>query len=402
MVDARLRRVRSAALAAIDAAGDVIGDGARDPAGVLAGFGYDIQGGVAGLGDALMGRAFRFNREEMRNGLRHPHIGLLMRRPNQADHTQQHGMRSCYALAAGLATALRHEYGEVTVVGLPADDDHQAERALLETGIVETFDAALGIAATTAGDGFFDTIAGSGATLASALVTVSFFADDAESARDALLAEVDRLNRERAPGESIEPRAVRAEDGGYALTFSLRAPSTLRVVALREQLSNAVTSAVEGRVVHTGTRSSRINCESIVSHILARRANSFAHELGLRLDNARKLPPTREPEWGNISWVTPTFVARFPISPNVDAGNANSDHDQALLAAKSMCLTAIDFLSDTNMRSFCDNQLVKALAERGVTRGYRRWTGVHAVQPKETTAGLSPEWTNLPPEGSTA
>jgi hypothetical protein len=42
-------------------------------------------------------------------------------------------------------------------------------------------------------------------------------------------------------------------------------------------------------------------------------------------------------------------------------------------------MAGLDCLRDMQFRSIADDQLVKALAQRGISRQHRRWLGVHPV-----------------------
>lgn len=55
-------------------------------------------------------------------------------------------------------------------------------------------------------------------------------------------------------------------------------------------------------------------------------------------------------------------------------------HAQALLLSECVAMTGIDVLRDSTYRAIADDQLIKALAARGLGRAHRRWLGVHPVR----------------------
>jgi hypothetical protein len=89
-----------------------------------------------------------------------------------------------------------------------------------------------------------------------------------------------------------------------------------------------------------------------------------------------------------VSYATPTFVLNFPFTTEPvtrgDAGfaraaEASEAFQRAFAFAECLYLTGLDVLRNMEFRSIADDQLVRALRQRGINRGHRRWLGVHPV-----------------------
>lgn len=343
--------------------------------GLFARNGFEVEVGVAGLSTAFRATRRNHDTEAMRKGLRHGHIAILVRYDGDPsnDHRDGHplGLAAALSAAFGVSGGLDSEYGAVTVIGFPGD---AGLVAMARAGVFEEFDAVLGAQPATSGEGFCYTIEGTGGTLAARSATVTVDGDPSGFI-DVLQAAVTTI--EAPNGIVIASNA----DGVVELSLTGRTSNDLM------DLSANVERIVDETPGATVTFGSTFD-DTIVNRILARRVKTYADTLGYKLDKIRKSEPGPASGWGSVSHVTPTFVLHFPFTSNsvvkgtpefsAAAGRSES-YDRALQFAECLCMAGLDALRDMQFRSIADDQLVKALAQRGVHREHRRWLGVHPV-----------------------
>jgi hypothetical protein len=130
--------------------------------------------------------------------------------------------------------------------------------------------------------------------------------------------------------------------------------------------------------------------DMIVSRVLARRVKTYGDNLDLRMDKIVKAPPGAPSDWGNVSYTVPACETAFTITTDsvtlgtpafASAANTDEAYNQMIRLAECMAFTGLDILRDMNFRAIADDQLVKALAKRGIASKHRRWLGVHPVKP---------------------
>jgi hypothetical protein len=277
----------------------------------------------------------------------------------------------------------------VTVIGCPAATARGGKVALTEAGVFETPDVALGAHAAPPGEGYFYTIDNSGETLAEQCVTVAFDVAEAADASQRLLAAADMLRTDLEEHDDVQVRQV-----GTGVEISLRGRDRGRVRQLRGRLREQLHAAVAG--VPTTLTDAPIVDEMLVNRVLARRMKTCSDNLGLRMDDIHRAPPTRVTDWGNVSRVVSSFEGLFPITTEpvawgeaafAAAANTDEAYQQMQRMGECLCFTGIDVLRDMNFRAVVDSQLVKALKARGVERPFRQWLGVHPVYPKDAING---------------
>ncbi|HEX5165890.1 MAG TPA: hypothetical protein VFV93_10885 [Thermomicrobiales bacterium] len=333
---------------------------------LLAGHGFEVSSGVAGIADASRADRKHLDRAAMRNGLRHGHIAYLV----DLDSPTSLGSATVLAAAIGCGVALESEHGLVTVITYPGD---AALLAIANAGVFDEFDAVFGARPAETGAGFAYTINSTGDTLASRSADITVERD-----ATAFLAQ---LEAETAQHDAPSRIDGSIEDGFVRLTLTARTSVELRDLSAIVQRLAAETP---GASVSFGNPTD----DMLVSRILARRVKTYADTLGYTFEQVAKLDPEPATGWGNVSQVTPAFRLSFPFTtdqvvngdPAFAAAAARStSYDRALEFGECLGLAGLDALRDMQFRAIADDQLIKALAARGVNRQHRRWLGVHPV-----------------------
>lgn len=337
--------------------------------------GFEVESGVAGLPTALQATRRHHDTEAMRKGLRHGHLAILARA--DADSHREHldgnplGLAAAIGAAIGIGAGLDNEFGTLTVIAFPGD---AGLTTMARAGMFDEFDAVLGARPASSGEGYCYTIESTGETLAARSATVSGVGDLAGIVT-AITAKASTLE---APNR-IE--IVSAADGVIELALTGRISIELR------DLCEGVQRLVDETPVASVSFGDPFD-DTIVSRILARRVKTYADTLGYKMDKIRKTGPDVATGWGSVSYATPTFVLNFPFTSNpvvrgepafaVETATSES-YDRALEFAECLCMAGLDALRDMQFRAISDDQLIKALAKRGISRQHRRWLGVHPV-----------------------
>lgn len=335
---------------------------------LLAEHGFAIEREFAGVAGAYRATLLNHDAEAMRKGLRHGHVGLLI--PYDVDSNDGPsaarllGAGVVSAAAIGLAATLSDEYATITVIILP--DDMLSARTVAATGVFGELDVLLGARAASPGGGFCYTINGTGDRLASLTVLprVEVASSDVASYASTL-----------ADHESVALEDER--------TIVVTAATLSRAGEIVETFlsARADSSHDQGELYEIVDRTG----EMLVSRILARRVKTYGDNLDLQMDKIHKTPPEAPTIWNNLSHIVPAFEMAFSAETTGDSGNVelpDEAFEQMIRAAECLCFTGLDIVRDMSFRAIADDQLVKALRERGVERPHRRWLGVHRVQPK--------------------
>jgi hypothetical protein len=281
------------------------------------------------------------------------------------------GLAAALSATLGISGGLDSEHGSVTVIGFPGD---AGLVAMARAGVFEEFDAVVGAQPATSGEGFCYTIEGTGDTLAARSATVTVDGDPSGI--------VDVL---QAAMTTIEP------PNEIAISPSLDGVIELRLTGRTSNELMDLSANVERIVDETSGSSVSFGStvdDTIVNRILARRVKTYADTLGYKLDKIHKSEPGPASGWGSVSHVSPTFLLHFPFTSDsviegtpefAAAAGRSESYDRAFQFAECLCMAGLDALRDMQFRSIADDQLVKALAKRGVHREHRRWLGVHPV-----------------------
>lgn len=366
--------------------------------GFLASSGFEIERNVAGLSTAFRASYQRFDAEAMRKGLRHGHVAILAEYDADDDRGHTTGRHlvagAAVASAIGLAAALQGEvYGSVTVIGCPGASTEAGKRALTDAGVFEPEDAALGARPMSTGSGFQTTISSTGETTATSRLRVRFTGPAGESgARQRFATEAGA----QAVSESSSVEVVLTDDGVDVTVSTMTNPELDALTArLREVADACAVAAGSTAEVETLLYVPAFN----VNRLLARRMKTFGDNYGLRQDRIVKSDPSEPSDWGNVSLVTSTAQARFPISTDAVQSGTESfmqasvspyAYDQMLAASGAVTLTGLDLLGDMEFRGFAEGELIRTLKAQGITRTPRRWLGVHPVKPREDSNGHNP------------
>jgi hypothetical protein len=357
---------------------------------LLEAHGFTVERGLLGMPTAFRATKLRHDSEQMRKGLRHGHVAYLVEYDALPDvgHAEGHhlGAGAGVLAAIGLAGALAQELGTVTVFGCPAGTEPGAKARMTAAGLFDAPDVALGAHPAPPGEGYFYTIDDSGPTLAEQRVTVSF---DDPSATERVLAAQELFRQDLEEHDEVRLRAA-----GGAVEIAMRARGQGRTRQLRGRLREQLYAAVGAPPA--SLEDAPFVDAMLVNRVLARRMKTCADNLGLRMDDIIKEPPTRVTDWGNVSRVVSAFEGLFPITTEpvawgeaafADAAHTDEAYTQMARMAECLCFTGIDVLRDMNFRAITDSQLVKGLKALGVERPFRRWLGVHPVLPPDAING---------------
>jgi metal-dependent amidase/aminoacylase/carboxypeptidase family protein len=371
----------------------------------LAGVGYEVESGVAGLPTAFVARLQNHDTEATRKGLRHGHVAIIAEYDaDDGGHLTGRHLVAGAALASalGLAEILKGMHGDVSIIGCPAASTAEGKRLLAEGNVFEAPDLALGAFPAANGLAFQPTINNTGGTLASSHLVARFAGDAGESeARQRLATAVQSRLHDLGPYESIQTSLA---DTGIA--FSLIAETTqgvdelvARIKDLANESARDTGSTVEVDVSH---RTPAVN----VSRILARRAKTFADRLGLRQDAIVKTPPVNPSDWGYLTQTTSAtpiryLVSEIPVESGTaafaEATNSGFAYEQMISASIAVGLTSLDCLGDMEFRGFVEGELIRTLNSQGIKRVPRRWLGVHPVIPPEDVNNTPPRLGPLAP-----
>lgn len=364
---------------------------------VLEAAGFTVQRDVSGIAGTIQAVRERRDTEAERKGLRHAHMAYLADLGSDARAWATEGVNlslvATLGAAVGLAAALdaEQEYGIVTFMAGPPGWKVEATAK----GLVEPFDSALGARTAPAGEGYCYTIDQSGDRLGSLVATVTISGRDADDAREALLSAVPIFQQSLTAPNSMEV----ADAGDKSIQFELRGSSRSDLIETAVELKDRADAAVADRDATVEFDLGAAIDDMIVNRVLARRVKTYGDTFKLAMDRARRTPPGAPSDWGNVSYVTPAaeIALRITDAPaavgtsEFSALTARHDaHSQALLLGECMAMTGIDVLRDATYRAIADDQLVKALAARGMSRAHRRWLGVHKVKPPAEGSGGKP------------
>lgn len=352
--------------------------------GLLSASGFDLESGIGGLSTAFQAQARNWNAEDMRKGLRHGHVAFLAEYDADPEHGHNAGRHlvagAALAAAFGLAATFEKMFGTVSVIGVPGGSGAK----LADAGIFESPDCAIAAYPVSTGLGFQPTINQTSDRPAEQTITVHYpqGPDDALPSLQTAVAElVDDLE---------EPDVIEATSAG----FVIRARRAATVEAVVDRVRSLVATRAESSGVPVEFETSPLIRDMQVSRILARRIKTFGDNIGLRQDRIHKTGPFEPSGWGNISHITPSVIAMYPISTsNIEtgtaqfkrAGNSDEAYRQMLTIGKAMALAGLDVLGDIEFRGFVEGELMRGLRERGIVREPRRWLGVHPVQPRKET-----------------
>ena len=321
-----------------------------------------------------------------RRGLRHAHVAYLADLPDESTGWANDGANLAIAAtitaAIGLAASLKdkHEFGFVTFMAGP----HNWKAMAAARGLVEPFDAALGVHTAAAGQGFAYTIDNTGDRLGSLAASVSFEGGAAALACEALLPSVQVLDATLA-----SPRVIRVVDTTpLSARFEILGRSRSELIETAVELKDRADSvAAEHDATVDLDLGSAID-DMIVNRIIIRRVKTYGDTYKLPMDPIVRTPPGPASDWGNVSYITPSAdvamrITDDPVAPGTsDFGMLTASdeaHAQAILLGECIAMTGIDVLRDSTYRAIADDQLVKALAARGSSRAHRRWLGVNPV-----------------------
>jgi hypothetical protein len=330
---------------------------------------HGFQLALPGEGDpfAFYAEATRHDREAMRKGLRHANIGVLIALDNAPA-----ALASTW-LAVSIAAALQAEaeYATVTVVGVPAGEVGRAARRLAEAGTLDEADVLFALEPTVPGDVFPRTIKRTGHTLAGGSGRMTLPEANA-AAQTALLEQIGTL---AAQHEQVQVTAT--AEGEDAIVLSLRGATSTDLLRLQRDVETLARGAATDDMPAPSVAFDPVLDDLIVANLVHRRVKTYGDSAKFRWDRI-VAGPAREPHTlGALSYVSPLTLVPFAGTSADDGGEPSLDGMQSVVEYSA--LAALDFMRDMTFRALADDQLVRALKERGLTREHRRWLGVHRV-----------------------
>ncbi len=316
---------------------------------------------------AFYAEAMRHDREAMRKGLRHSNIGVLVALDNPPA-----AIASTW-LAVSIAAALQSEaeYATVTVVGVPAGEPGRAARRLAEAGILDQADVLFALEPTTAGDVFPRTIKRTGHTLASGSGRMTLPEANA-AAQAAMLEQIAGLDAQHANAQ-----ITATTDGEDVIVLSLRGSTSVDVVRLQMDIDELTRDAATDDMPAPTVVFDPVLDDLIVANLVHRRVKTYGDTHKFQWDRIAA-GPAREPHTlGALSYVSPLTLVPFREASADDGAESRLDGMQSVV--EFTALAALDIVRDPTLRALADDQLVRALKERGLSREHRRWSGVHPV-----------------------
>jgi amidohydrolase len=334
----------------------------------LAARGFEVERGVAGLPTAF--RADRASGEG-------PTIAFLSEYDALPGigHGCGHNLIAIAGIGAGigLAAAIGHVSGSVTVFGTPAEEAVGGKIIMAEAGLFNGVDAALGAHPSTS-EASCPTIEGSGNALACRTVRAEFNGKPAHAAADpynginALNAVIEVFNGINALRQHVKSDArihgIITHGGDVpnvvphyaAAEFYVRAAT----LAYMNELVEKVRKIAEGAGLITGAElifslPDRPNFDMITNHSLARRLKANIDEVGLTMQEAKAEQGSGSTDWGNVSYSVPSVETSFPILDRVctwhsqevvEASVSELGFANTIKVAKAMALTGLDLLTN--------------------------------------------------------
>jgi len=338
----------------------------------LAERGFSVERGVADLPTA-----FHASKGDGR-----PHVGYLSEYDALpgVGHGCGHNLIAIAGIGAGigLAAALPHVGGRVSVFGTPAEEAIGGKVIMARAGVFSGLDAAMGAHPGTS-EAAVPYLEGSGQALACQGVRIAFHGKAAHAAADphnginALNALIETFNGLNALRQHIKDEARIhgiITQGGQAPnvvpdyaegSFLVRASTR----AYMQELVDKVRAIAEGAASMTGARltferSEEPYYDMITNYPLARRIKKHLDDLGLQLPDPKVEPGKGSTDWGNVSYEVPSVETSYPIVDRVitwhskevvEAADSELGYANTLTVAKALALAGLDVLTDAALRA---------------------------------------------------
>jgi len=352
-------------------------ESAKAIADYLAGIGFEVERGVAGMPTALRARAGKPGG---------PRVCVLSEYDAlpEIGHACGHNLIAIGGVGAfvGAAAAVEASGGEVIFLGTPAEEGGGGKIRMIEHGVFEGADAAMMFHP-------FDHDILRHPFLATCTYDIVFEGRASHAAaapwdgKNALTACMDafRLIDSQRPTfrDGVRVHGIIRDGGGEAgNVIPERAASEITVRALDDEEHARVRAIVE-RCVRAAATASDVSVSLVVHEgyralasnvALSRAFGAHCEALGRALPETNPSVGTGSTDMGDVSHVVPSI---HPMLAIVDAGTttihqrefaaaAASDRaiDTALLAAKAMARTAIEVLSDAPLRARVHAEWIRA------------------------------------------
>ncbi|WP_294082445.1 M20 family metallopeptidase [Sphaerobacter sp.] len=352
----------------------------------LAERGFSVERGVADLPTAF----------HASTGEGRPHVGYLSEYDALpgVGHGCGHNLIAIAGIGAGigLAAALPHVGGRVSVFGTPAEEAIGGKVIMARAGVFSGLDAAMGAHPGTS-EAAVPYLEGSGQALACQGVKIAFHGKAAHAAADphnginALNALIETFNGINALRQHIlDDARIHGiiTQGGQAPnvvpdyaegSFLVRASTR----AYMKELVEKVRAIAEGAASMTGARLSFEYSEEpyydmITNYPLARRIKKHLDDLGLQLPDPKVEPGKGSTDWGNVSYEVPSVETSYPIVDRVitwhsqevvEAADSEMGYANTLTVAKALALTGLDVLTDAALRAEIGLAFERERAARG-------------------------------------
>lgn len=315
---------------------------------------------------AFYAEATHHDREAMRKGLRHANIGVVV----ALDNVPAALASTWLAVTIAAVLEAEAEHATVTVVGVPAGEPGRAARRLAEAGVLDEADVLFALEPTVPGDVYPRTIKRTGHALAGGTGSITLPEANA-IAQAAMLEEISTL---AARHEQVQVTAVAEGEG--TIVLSLRGTTSMDLLRLQMDIEGLAGGAATDDLPAPTVAFEPVLDDVIVANLVHRRVKTFGDTATFKWDRI-VAGPAREPHTlGALSYVSPLTLVPF-AGDALDAAEPNLDGMQSVV--EFTALAALDLVRDSTFRALADDQLVRALRERGLTREHRRWSGVHRV-----------------------
>lgn len=333
----------------------------------LEGAGFQVERGYRGLATSYRGTATGKGPG--------PTIAILAEYDALPDigHACGHNLIAMMGTAAaiGVLAALPELPGRIAAVGTPAEEGGGGKVALLRAGGFDDVDVAMMIHPSSR------TLAGR-TSLASNRVDLEFFGRAAHAAAqpdrgiNALDGVIQTFNAVNAMRQQLRPDArvhgIITSGGSAANIIPEYAAAKFSVRALdrsyQQEVLRRFVACAEGAAAATGTRLVVTVHENsgyqnmVPSTPLAERWAAHLKDLGIEPQSPIEEERMGSTDMGNVSQVIPAIHPYIAIAPEGTPGHSTAFRDaaatpealsNALVAAKALCLTALDVMSDPDL-----------------------------------------------------
>lgn len=332
--------------------------------------GFAVERGVAGLQTAFTATV----------GDEGAHIGFLSEYDALpgVGHGCGHNLIAIAGIGAGLglAAAIPHVGGRVSVFGTPAEEAVGGKVIMARNGVFDGLDAAMGAHPGTS-EAAVPYIPGSGQALACQGIRIAFKGRAAHAAADpyngvnALNALIETFNGINALRQHIKADArihgIITHGGDAPNVVPDHAEGAFLVRAgtraYMQELVEKVRHIAQGSALITGAElifefNEEPYFDMITNYTLAGRIKAHLDDLGMKLPDPKVEEGSGSTDWGNVSYEVPSVETSYPIVDRVitwhsqavvEASDSDYGYDNTITVAKAMALAGLDLIADAGL-----------------------------------------------------